>query len=454
MNGSIIDTAFLVNSLARKTSPPSTPGFAQKITEEGSFLGCLLSAIGGGEGETAFSGAIQVLSELSQKITSEVSQETTSEISQAVTSGVSQETTSEISQTITSEITWSPLANRLGSILGNGVAKENTETRPPGNALEEILGSLSKVGEDNKQPGLLVQMLKEKRSDQETVAREMGRTDTGNKVALLTNPKGTQGGAHVQATVAEAPMNETEKALFPEGFGQVPSESGKNLHEEVLSKTLQDLGRRLQTNEGKTGSAQQLQRTGLTDGLIHEAKSKEGMTQLISRDEDSFHGPSVDPSAMGEGVVTKARPVPVFATDGLMEQVLQTLNLRTWKVGQRELRIQLQPPELGRLHMKIGLEDHQVVLKIHVENPFVKDLIENNLAQLRQSLQDQGLRMDKCAVTVGDHFQHEYSGNGDHSLDLSEDYAVALNEGEIEESPGERAHSAYWGSSDLVNVFI
>ena len=147
-------------------------------------------------------------------------------------------------------------------------------------------------------------------------------------------------------------------------------------------------------------------------------------------------------------------PLPSSLVDGFMQQILEHLNVKTWRVAQREVRIQLHPEEMGRLNMEIGMKDHQVIVKIHVENPFVKDLIENNLAQLREGLLDQGMRMDRCSVTVGDHFQHQSGRDGDDGTEGSGDSLSSIDDGETEKMPSQHPWSAYAGDSDLVNLFI
>jgi len=71
------------------------------------------------------------------------------------------------------------------------------------------------------------------------------------------------------------------------------------------------------------------------------------------------------------------------------------------KNGQKVMRIRLKPEFLGELQVKVTAEHHRVALRIVAENPLVKDLIENNIALLKNSLQNQGLEMDQFDVYVG-----------------------------------------------------
>jgi len=156
------------------------------------------------------------------------------------------------------------------------------------------------------------------------------------------------------------------------------------------------------------------------------------------------------PAATGSG---GSRPSAVTMADGFMQQVLENLNVRGWKVGRREVKIQLHPEELGHLRMEIGVREQQVVVKIHVENPFVKDLIENNLGQLRDGLLDQGLKMDGCSVTVSEHFQPQSGGAGDNPAG-SGDQPLAAEMAEPEEGPSRRSLGSYGWNPEGVNLFV
>jgi flagellar hook-length control protein FliK len=50
--------------------------------------------------------------------------------------------------------------------------------------------------------------------------------------------------------------------------------------------------------------------------------------------------------------------------------------------------------------MQIVTESHQVAVRIVAEIPFVKDMLENNLHQLKAELQAQGLEVDELEVSV------------------------------------------------------
>ncbi len=82
-----------------------------------------------------------------------------------------------------------------------------------------------------------------------------------------------------------------------------------------------------------------------------------------------------------------------------MEQIVRRAVVQV-RDGQHEARIDLKPEFLGHVRMKIITENQQVTVKILTEFGFVKDMIENNIHQLKVGLQQHGLEVDKVDVSV------------------------------------------------------
>ena len=106
-----------------------------------------------------------------------------------------------------------------------------------------------------------------------------------------------------------------------------------------------------------------------------------------------------------EQVMSKIGPRGPVAQK-VMEQVVDAARIQVAN-GQTRAKIVLQPPSLGKLNLHIITRDDQVKVTFFAENLQVKEIIETNLAQLRQSFVQQGLRVDDFGVFVG----HHPSGN-------------------------------------------
>lgn len=86
-------------------------------------------------------------------------------------------------------------------------------------------------------------------------------------------------------------------------------------------------------------------------------------------------------------------------TREIIAQVVQKAELLfTHKLS--ELRIDLKPEFLGRLTIKVMVEEGIVTARFIAENQQVKHMLESNLHTLRQNLESQGIRVERTEVSV------------------------------------------------------
>lgn len=101
--------------------------------------------------------------------------------------------------------------------------------------------------------------------------------------------------------------------------------------------------------------------------------------------------------------LTGKTPVDVKS---IIDQMVQKAEL-TVKANSSEMKIQLEPEFLGKMTIKIALEDGLLTARFTTDNHQVKHLLENNMASLRQSLEAQGIKVEKTEVNV----QLEHGGD-------------------------------------------
>ena len=109
-----------------------------------------------------------------------------------------------------------------------------------------------------------------------------------------------------------------------------------------------------------------------------------------------------------ENGAQSAEAAPRNLMSQTLDQIVQKAVLSLHN-GQHEIELHLKPDYLGHIRMQIVSEGHQVAIKIAAEFPFVKDMLENNLHQLRADLQAQGLNIDELEVSVA----HDFHAKGD-----------------------------------------
>ncbi len=90
--------------------------------------------------------------------------------------------------------------------------------------------------------------------------------------------------------------------------------------------------------------------------------------------------------------------LPAYLVDQLGRQISRSIQR-----GDRVLKIQLKPPELGVVKVELDLKENVLKLGLIAENSAVKELLLANANELKEALVEQGVKLEKVDVQVGDH---------------------------------------------------
>jgi hypothetical protein len=127
------------------------------------------------------------------------------------------------------------------------------------------------------------------------------------------------------------------------------------------------------------------------------------ISQIVGDSKDSSFLFSQDQMPQDLARLENAAQRSEAARHGLMSQTLNQIVQKaalSFNNGQHEVQIDLKPEFLGHIRMQIITESQQVAVRIIAELPFVKDMLEGNLNQLKAELQAQGLKVDELEVSV------------------------------------------------------
>jgi hypothetical protein len=86
------------------------------------------------------------------------------------------------------------------------------------------------------------------------------------------------------------------------------------------------------------------------------------------------------------------------SSDDILRQV--TVRLSRLQPGDGQVRLQLQPAELGRVDVQLTMESHEMTARFIVQHPEVRELLHRHLDQLRDSLAVNGVEVKQVAVEV------------------------------------------------------
>jgi flagellar hook-length control protein FliK len=98
--------------------------------------------------------------------------------------------------------------------------------------------------------------------------------------------------------------------------------------------------------------------------------------------------------------------LPAYLIDQIGKQISRSI-LR----GDRIVRLQLKPPELGRVKINIDIKDNVLKLGMIAEHSSVKELLLSNVHELRGSLVSQGIKLENIDIQINYGFGQSLSNS-------------------------------------------
>ena len=219
----------------------------------------------------------------------------------------------------------------------------------------------------------------------------------------------------------EVGISENAKMAFAGHEGRLPFRALGDLNSETLLETqarqLSENSQRLKNQAALKAAAQQtdgvtaktpeevfgIKSAGPKSGILPMHALDNKISQIDGDSKDSSFLFSQDQMPQHLARLENAAQRSEAARRGLMSQTLNQIVQKavlSFNNGQHEVQIDLKPDFLGHIRMQIITESQQVAVRIVAELPFVKDMLESNLNQLKAELQAQGLKVDELEVSV------------------------------------------------------
>ncbi len=150
------------------------------------------------------------------------------------------------------------------------------------------------------------------------------------------------------------------------------------------------------------------------DGTVG-LKGPEGMKATLEAPPTVIQANGENSSKAVEGV--KSFVSETFSGRGpaetkIINQIVDKISIRS-NGDQNNIKLRLDPPSLGSVRMNISTVGDSVRTTIVVESQAVKQAIENNISQLKDSMSAQGLDAEQINVTVGGEGFNESANNND-----------------------------------------
>ncbi len=250
--------------------------------------------------------------------------------------------------------------------------------------LEQLITILDKQGLNGNLPAL--ELLKKKLEGIENPGKINETSETGVKVS--NNQQKTQGNPGGEKDLTQEKVVVIDKRTKPEEAGKavLNNDKGKNTPAGQFS----GLGSmKIETSAVKTESSQPIKiiekETGdksVVKDFAAQGNNKTEMTNSPARTALNY-----------------SLPLNRAGLEALMQNVTGRA-LVTLRDGKSEMRMNLIPPELGRMSMKFVLEGGRMTGQIVVSTPEAKMIFDQNLGDLQRSLQQAGINIGNLNVSL------------------------------------------------------
>ncbi|WP_136604705.1 flagellar hook-length control protein FliK [Paenibacillus dokdonensis] len=139
---------------------------------------------------------------------------------------------------------------------------------------------------------------------------------------------------------------------------------------------------------------------------------QEPVNDIFSTQSTMTAGQLVMRQGINSSVKTAGAPVPVEKfSEEMTGFVVSKLDF-VKQQGMSEARITLYPENLGQVDVKLTMQNGQLVAQFTTEHAATKDLLEQQMSQLRSSLQTQGVQVEKLVVSQNQSLQSQMYHDG------------------------------------------
>lgn len=209
-------------------------------------------------------------------------------------------------------------------------------------------------------------------------------------------------GEQTEPTVAADENGALEKssvneALLKEQAEMSASEKEDSLAVREVDRSLEEAGQTEEIamdikSEGKTSSGEE-------QSLMEHSKDGGDITHtgVVFADQQAVRT---------EEFILPQEPVQPYASQvdafDLIDQIAKNVRV-TISAAETSMEMQLNPENLGKIYLNVSEREGIIRAQIAAQNTAVKEALELQIVELRQSLNQQGVKVDAIEVTVGTH---------------------------------------------------
>ncbi|QSF42936.1 flagellar hook-length control protein FliK [Paenibacillus tianjinensis] len=214
-------------------------------------------------------------------------------------------------------------------------------------------------------------------------ARGTNITDTA--AASAKQPAGTEGSIKSNATDATVPV--LVKPSTVTSTTQTAADASAATAVEEASADV------IATQVTKPAASAEPLKSASTEEPLPEVKAAEGSHDIVTAGQLSIRDGIAAP------LKAESAPVPVSQFAQQMDTFITGKLEIVKKGGVAEATITLFPENLGQVDVKITMQNGNLIAQFNTAHSGAKDMLEQQMSQLRAALQSQGIQVEKLEVT-------------------------------------------------------
>lgn len=253
-----------------------------------------------------------------------------------------------------------------------------------------------------------------------------------------------------EAKIPKEGLNQSDPLL---SGNAIPTDTEGEMRSAKITITVEQNGESIQLSADEKGNTERVE-TVVSEESVQTPEKTAGKQGSESKDSKQGEGNSQMGNPLLDALLqnkVQAQPVSFEQTAGLfsqdtqeiMNQILDYMKIQL-KPGMDQLEMQLHPASLGSVHIQIASKGGEITAQFHVQNESVKAAIESQIVELRDSLREQGIKVEAVEVTVESHaFEQNLwqgQGNEEHAGGQGQKRSTRrINLNELDGLPGEEA---------------
>lgn len=303
------------------------------------------------------------------------------------------------------------LANLVAELTGCQDAGEllcNSEfldvLKEVGVLTEDLLKELGLTGEELKQVYDMMQGQAETAIPDSTVSPE----SEAGVPEVTVEPEGDEAGWQTEQTVQIVQTTQTTR----QAEGQ--QAEGSDVQEEVVTdkvaKETAAVTEEKQTEETaeKTEYVTE-EETAAEPVAVKKTENSQGQQTGSNLNQQNHTNGAANVQVNGQQQpvnAAAAEAVPEFArqldTENIIKQIVEYTRINISNT-QTTMEMQLNPENLGKIYLEVTAKEGNVSAHIIAQNEFVKEALEAQMVELKQNMNQAGIKVDAVEVTVGSH---------------------------------------------------